>query len=205
MGGKWLSKNPLTERIEFLHIRRSHQEVFTKKWQKFTEMQSMHADPKKQEGTTMKTPSKSDKRKAEATTSSAKKTKGDGNADAAKDNGHKKMMQDAFKLKAQYVTWSSAANVLCRTIQSEKEWNWAVNNMFFDEMRQVMGDLAKATSASFVMYLLSHTQGELVKEYKNDQVKLVQGLSVWMEIEPSVERLGKCITRLQNMHKVTQG
>lgn len=115
------------------------------------------------------------------------------------------MMRDAFKLKAQYVASSSAVDVLCRTTQSEKEWNWAVSNVFFDEMQQVMGDLAKATSASFVMYFLSHTQGELAKKYKNDQVNLVQGLSSWMEVEPSVDCLAKCIAMLQNMHKVTQG
>lgn len=40
MGGKWLSFNPLTERVEFLHVRKQYNELFRQKWTAFVSLHS---------------------------------------------------------------------------------------------------------------------------------------------------------------------
>lgn len=118
-------------------------------------------------------------------------------------NDSKKLLQKAFKVKTQYyVAAMSAASAMIWTIEAEEAWEWARNNKFFQDLKEGVTKAQEHTSGYFAMYILSHNQGEVNKEFRHDNVAFLTILSHIVASEKFTDQMCRHVQRLQNMHKV---
>lgn len=123
-------------------------------------------------------------------------------SDDQTNNDAKKLLQKAFKVKAQYVSALSAASAMIRTIEVESAWEWARNNKFFQDLKESVTKAQDHTTGFFAMFVLSHNQAEVNKEFKNDNVAFLSNLSHFVAAETFTDQMSRHVQRLQNMHKV---
>lgn len=117
-------------------------------------------------------------------------------------NDSKKLLQKAFKVKTQYVAGMSAASAMIRTIEAEEAWEWARNNKFFQDLKEGVTKAQEHTSGYFAMFILSHNQGEVNKEFRHDNAAFLTNLSHLVASEKFTDQMCRHVRRLQNMHKV---
>ena len=146
MKGPWVSANPVTGRLEYLHLERSVKEQFTKCWTLF---------------------------KSEAEAAPCGKGQGDNGADsstrlkgkknkepaAATDDGHEnkdekkkrrvvtplqQAIADAVHLKATFTATMASAHSIVEAVAHEDAWAWAKHEATFKELGEGMARLVAA-------------------------------------------------------------
>lgn len=182
MGGPWLQKNPLTERIEFLHYRRSLSDIMSKSWAVWREEQSdkvakKEVDPKKPK------PEKPKQDKPEK----MDPPRGDN-------------LREAQKAKTKYQSTMSLASSLVVSIERCAEWDWANNDKQLGQVRDMMRPLEEISPLcrAFLSQDIKKIRGSYTAEVFD------QGLREFIGLEPRVVALQKRLTSLQNMHRASQ-
>ena len=113
----------------------------------------------------------------------------------------KQLMTQAFKIKTSYQTVTTAAAMMDKQVRLGGDWDWALDTKFFKELQETCSKLQDNTSAEFVMYILTHTQAELIRKHKEHQLALVQGLSDFVKLEKLIDAVQGATSRLQRMHQ----
>jgi hypothetical protein len=204
MGGRYVAWNPMTERADFFHVRKQHKDTFRQKWEKFVELKSskndeMLADAAKGTAATKGEAKRIKVEAAEGTPNKKPKIE----QTSGQTGGSKALMNKAFKLKVVYVDTSSKAALLIRQVEAGGAWAWAANNNFFLDMKDKMVHLNSETSEEFICGLLTNSQGDATKKYKNDEQSLLQGLTAFLKLEDHIAKLASVVLMLQRMHSCT--
>lgn len=210
MRGRWVMFNHMTERLEYLHVRKCHRERFSERWSRHIEMQkyggggdggatsSSELGIGSGEQTPAMTPAKRPAAKAKA--DSAKKQK-------AEDDGGslKKLLQEAFKVKVAYTSAHATASTLLRSIEQGGAWEWAQHTKFHQELKDLLAAAdAKINSDTYFMEILTTaTSAELKAAHKSDGRRLLQALTQFLEMKEIADTMVRSAVRLQNMHKAT--
>lgn len=188
--GKWISWNAMTERYEFLYIRRQHVEVYKESWRMFEFFDELKRcpTPPGTQGTNEVKKAMGDKKEERGELVSKfenfEKEKGKEKAKATatppkeKQEIDKKLSQ-AMRLKSEFLAVTSAASELLAAIDSSGEWSWAKNEQNQGVLRQVLlGTQASITTDLRKVFLAQ--AGELKKELKQDSLMIF--LSKFIEV-----------------------
>lgn len=213
MQGKWISWNAMTERYEFLYIRRQHVEIYKESWRLFEEFfdelkrnpdaptsldptdatQALGDNTMKQvEGASNYEKEHKQKAKGRVTSSTTTPPKENNEVD--------KKLTQAMRLKTELLAVTSAASELLAAIDSSGEWSWAKNEQNQGVLRQVLLDTQASITTDLRKVLLAQA-GELKKELKQDALMIL--LSQFIEVvHPKVTILQKQRALLMKRHSV---
>ena len=186
MKSKWVVLNPMTERVEYLYVRRQHRETFSKKWSIFTEAKAKTQDTGGQ-------PSQSEEKDGEDVNPKPKK-KSKVQKSPLKDdqpkstNEIKQLLTEAFKLKLQFQAVNMSSTATLRNIENGGDWMWAQNIKFHTELKESMDDLDKKTGTTFIMELMTLGPDSLRKDFSGKHDELKEGLISWISLRGLIEK-----------------
>ena len=146
MGGKWVDYNPMTERYEFLYVKRCHITTFTEAWRSFEELEHRGVEPPRDDArgrppmsaaAASANPSGTapcaikPEEKAYVADVPKKKHTTDADAAAGKRSPDQikeaAVLADTAKLKADFIGTVAAAKQLVLQIETNADWSWARN------------------------------------------------------------------------------
>jgi hypothetical protein len=206
MQGRWVSYNLMTERWEYLYVKRFHIEEFKQAWSLFVE----HSSDPTGNAPAISTGNSTGSLKVEGTATGkgkrldispgkmGEKANGDpetptgksGLSNTAKSPVDKKMME-AMKVKAEYAAGVVATMDLTSTITNDADptWAFANNPQNLGVLEAKLADIKSAITPEFRNILIS-TSAQLKKDVGNDS--LLIALTSFIEtLKPKVEALTK--------------
>lgn len=210
MAGPWVSINPLTDRVEFLHLERSVSEVFTRCWSMFEEQTSVVAAGDDQTGDavtaaaggpangTSGTPQKQKALKAEP----KKKADGDDGGGAPKkprtSTPLEQAFADAIAVKKLMASSTTQAKSVLEAMEQDAEWQYAIG--MAPPLKASVAALTQAMT-TFARAFLSKDSNQMRKAV-SDPTELVDGLQQFTcTFKPLVNTCDKETRRIVAMHQ----
>jgi hypothetical protein len=211
MAGPWVSINPLTDRVEFLHLERSVSEVFTRCWSMFEEQTSAVAAGDDQTGNaetvvvggaangTSGTPLKQKASKAEL------KKKADGDEGGGAPNKKTKTstpleqaFADAIAVKKLMASSTTQAKSVLEAMEHDTEWQYAIG--MAPPLKASVASLTQAMT-TFARAFLSKDSNQMRKAV-SDPTELIDGLQQFTcTFKPLVNTCDKETRRIVAMHQ----
>ncbi len=222
MGGKWLYRNPLTRRTDFLYLRHSEMQVMTQMYALYKEQegntescqkgggkksyqskggQSHEGQGKFKDGKGDQSYEGQEKFK-DAKVSSKKGSSGRGDKeqfpDKAKDE-KKDRFVEATKLRGEFGTWLVKGRSLARKIVADEKWAWARSMSDTTTLREAVAELEALEADPFVQDWTSEKPEDIKKIYTADE--LHDSLGTYMKkVQKPVKLLRTTHTMLFRMH-----
>ena len=183
MAGRWVSRNDMTEEIEFLEMNREHTELFTEKWglyeteqknNKETEAATNAASSSTPDAASSSTPdaaaaapNSTGGAKAKAKASGKAKAKAAGSCPNSKSPSEKTgklklndTLSRGVKFRIAYQTVTSAAATLQRQIEGEDpSWQWANNDCSLGKLKESTSELSNAMTPFAKKFMITDPKG----------------------------------------------
>ena len=203
MGPPWISKNPMTERIEYMHMERSVTEIFSQAWSLYEE----HMETKKAElpaPSRASTGSGSRKGVAEPPTPESSGKPNKPTKQARVKTPLESSMNDAAQLSKSMAAAVSSANLILDAVKSDSEWKWADNEPTLSPLKSTLANL-QMSMTPFGRKLGSSDMKEVRKGFSNDN-DFKDALDQYkVDMHGVVSEAAKAVKRLMAMHKAQKG
>ena len=222
LGGDWVSINQMTERLEFLHLKREHKDIFSQCW----ELRSTWRAPSTGVGTGPNAPAGSNPKAIKSGAKAKAKAKAEAEPKASEGdtpltpeqeaeaeeketteaNKKKEKTQlqiatvEATKLKNKYHTILSSAKCLVEQMTSQSEWAWANNEQNKGALQKAIKEVQDSLTPFGNQFLAGQEVADLKKELGVYQL-VVSCKEFTDNTEPKITRLQNIMKAKQAMHK----
>ena len=212
MGGRWIQYNDMTERFEYLYVKKIWEKAFTKSWSMYTEFRDGGDQDPPAPKAKVKAEAPKNKRKAE--TDADKKKNPDGGATPAgspDQEGKKykksldKAVSDAVKTKNMYNEVIGKQSSIIKAIDANDEWSVysvAAKNSVQEQMIIARKNLdSKVSEFAQEVFMLSETK-VLRKKYKGPILQS-NCMKMTEELDPLIDSLDGEVAHRQCTEPVT--
>jgi hypothetical protein len=219
MGGQWVSRNPLTERLEFFYLRREVADEMAEAWT-LCEQESKKVDAVDKPGSAdagadaavdggkpvggkpkERTPNKEDNKKKGVGKKQVEAVEGGGKKESTPQK-EKSIFASALMVKSKWLSTVTTANTLILRINDPtSEWHWAKNDQNLGRLQGKLQDLASVES-SFSNDFLIQDMATFKKKLTKD--RLSTELSTFVGLQTYVIAVQRETDRLTSMHKLSK-
>ena len=212
MAGKWVRYNSMEERWEFLRMKSSCVETFTKAWSlheiEATKKKGISV-PKDNIEASAPTPSTScppmtPSQKRMAATEDDQKVTPNSKKKLKKPSDLEKFLSSGTKLKIRLSNAQARFAAIIKSVKHDQSWAWAAKNekMFLNDL--IAASREAETYGSFVCDVMAYDMKVLRRKYADHE--LISGMkNMEEELEPRISKLESEVDVILSMHASRKG